>query len=465
MRRPWNGIGLVLMELQRYADAKNAFARAVDAAPEYASAHYNLSFTLSQLGDFDGALRATKRALELEPYYIQQKFQLSIDLQYEDPLISIVPEISADVTGAELGDSFAFDPTVLEGIFDDLRPGRAGAAGAARRRRGGAGPGGRLHQQGAARPRVGGAHPRGGAGRRPRPGGGAAGRHLFQAGPPRRGPRALSGGPRRRPGGRERTVGGGALAARARIVPPTPRRPPRGWPSWRPTNVEALVACARVRLATGDPVRALDALREAQARAPGRADLLQLQAGVSRRLGEREAALDSYQAALQIDSGLVQVWLELGTLEEERQNWTGARFAYQRALDLLPTYSEAARALARLLRQVDSAAAAMPPLIALLGADPWDLDALTLLGELLLDDGRADKAIEAFERVLRFDPESQPARLAYGAALVRARRYREASEQWESLVRTDPSSPLAAAARTQLRSTRDLVHIFTAKAG
>src|SRR2546425_8819492 len=37
--------------------------------PEHAGAHYNLSFTLSNLGDFDGALRATKRALELDPYY------------------------------------------------------------------------------------------------------------------------------------------------------------------------------------------------------------------------------------------------------------------------------------------------------------------------------------------------------------------------------------------------------------
>ena len=90
--------------------------------PDYASAHYNLSFTLSQLGDFDGALRDTKRALELEPYYIPQKFQLSIDLQYEDPLISIVPEISADVTGADIGDAFVFDPALLDGIFDDLAP-------------------------------------------------------------------------------------------------------------------------------------------------------------------------------------------------------------------------------------------------------------------------------------------------------------------------------------------------------
>jgi tetratricopeptide (TPR) repeat protein len=118
----WNGVGLVLMELRRYADAKNVFARAVDASPDYASAHYNLSFTLSQLGDFDGALRATRRALELEPYYIQQKFQLTIDLQYEDPMISIVPEISADVTATEVGEDFVFDPALLEGIFGELAP-------------------------------------------------------------------------------------------------------------------------------------------------------------------------------------------------------------------------------------------------------------------------------------------------------------------------------------------------------
>ena len=42
--------------------------------PANASAHYNLSFTLSHLGDFDGALRATKRALELEPFYVAQKY-------------------------------------------------------------------------------------------------------------------------------------------------------------------------------------------------------------------------------------------------------------------------------------------------------------------------------------------------------------------------------------------------------
>ena len=51
------------------ADARNAFGRAVDADPNFAAAHYNLSFVLSQLGDFDGALRETRRALELEPVF------------------------------------------------------------------------------------------------------------------------------------------------------------------------------------------------------------------------------------------------------------------------------------------------------------------------------------------------------------------------------------------------------------
>ena len=48
----WNGIGLILVELEKYSDARNAFARAIQANPDFAEAHYNLSFTLSNLGDF-----------------------------------------------------------------------------------------------------------------------------------------------------------------------------------------------------------------------------------------------------------------------------------------------------------------------------------------------------------------------------------------------------------------------------
>src|SRR5258706_8696677 len=48
----WNGVGLVLVELKRFPDARNAFVRAVEADPQNAGAHYNLSFTLSNLADY-----------------------------------------------------------------------------------------------------------------------------------------------------------------------------------------------------------------------------------------------------------------------------------------------------------------------------------------------------------------------------------------------------------------------------
>ena len=74
--------------------ATRSGARSTPTRP-WPSAHYNLSFVLSQLGDFDGALRETRRALELEPLYVPQKFSLTIDLQYEDPTIAIAPELDA----------------------------------------------------------------------------------------------------------------------------------------------------------------------------------------------------------------------------------------------------------------------------------------------------------------------------------------------------------------------------------
>ena len=77
----WNGVGLVLAELRRFEEARTAYARAIQAKPDYAEAHYNLSFTLSNLGDYAGALRETKRALEIDPYYTPQTFQLAIDLE------------------------------------------------------------------------------------------------------------------------------------------------------------------------------------------------------------------------------------------------------------------------------------------------------------------------------------------------------------------------------------------------
>ena len=53
----------------RVEEARAALVRAVDADPTSAEARYHLAYALSALGDYRGALRETKRALELDPLF------------------------------------------------------------------------------------------------------------------------------------------------------------------------------------------------------------------------------------------------------------------------------------------------------------------------------------------------------------------------------------------------------------
>src|SRR4029079_1830080 len=118
----WNGLGLVLVEMKRFADARNAFARAIDVRPEYAEAHYNLGFALSNLGDFAGALRETKRALELDSFYVAQKFELAIDLQYEHPRVAISPDLGSSQRPEGPVEEFVLDAGKLDSLFAELVP-------------------------------------------------------------------------------------------------------------------------------------------------------------------------------------------------------------------------------------------------------------------------------------------------------------------------------------------------------
>ena len=457
----WNGVGLVLMELRRFAEARTAFQRAIEGDPALASAHYNLSFTLSQLGDFDGALRETKQALELEPFYVPQKYSLALDLQYEDPRITIAPPIAGDIGGEALAGEFEFDEGVLDALFAELVPSAAptpepapqddalalardyvtkgllelATAELARARARGADPAGVALLLGHIHARR-----------------GLHGEALEQY----RAARAA------RPADHDALLGEvRALVSLDRAADALPladdlvRR--------RPGHCESLVVRARAFLAAGDAVSALGSIRDALAVAPGRPELYQLQAIISARIGDLPEALEACRLAIQIDAGMVQVWHELGRLEERRENWTGARAAYTRALDLLPTYTESALSLADLLRRTESPGSAIGVLIAVLTADPYDLDALTLLGSTLLDDGRPHEALEAFARVLRFEPDHIGALFHRGVALARLRDFTAAVRSWDRVIQLQPSGQLATQARSRARSARDLQHILSAE--
>ncbi|HUK21091.1 MAG TPA: tetratricopeptide repeat protein [Gemmatimonadales bacterium] len=458
----WNGVGLVLVEMKRFTDARNAFVRAVEADPAHAGAHYNLSFTLSNLGDFEGALRATKRALEIDPYYVSQKFALSIDLQFEKTTIGIAPEISADVQTEALGEDFSFDQRLLDNIFQELEPAPAGpepprsaddplelardyvskglmdlaAAEAVRAVQRGADPVDASVLLGEIFARRG-LH-------------GEALERYREA--------------RSTNGARSDALLGEVKALFSLGRDEEARGLAEQLLERTPDDVEALVVVAKGRAAGGDAAGALTVLGRAQTRAPQRADLRKLQGDVAAKVGDRTGALAAYRAALELDPGYGQVWLELGRLHEQREDWGEAERSYDRALDVLPTFYEAALARADLLRRIGRLREAIARLASMLEDDPYDLKALLLLGRALLDDKRAEAAREAFRRVLKFDAEHVEAWFQLGVALALAHRYAEAVEAWEKVTRLDPSGPYAQRARAHARTALDLAHIFTSEA-
>jgi tetratricopeptide (TPR) repeat protein len=454
----WNGVGLVLMELRRYAEARTAFQRAVEAEDALASAHYNLSFTLSQVGDFDGALRETKRALELEPFYVPQKYALTLDLQYEDPTIAVAPPL-AELGGEHLAGEFDLEEGTLDQLFDDLvaqpeAPPSAPSEDPFALARDYVAKGLlelAVAEVGRARARdvqpaeaallLGDIHARRGL-----HGEALEQFRLAQQSSPDDWRAAL---------GEVRALV--ALQRGAEAAPLAEDLARR-----RPQDADVLSVLARARLAAGDASGALHSIRDALAAAPGQPDLYQLQAVICAQLGDADAALEACQLALRVDAGLVQVWYELARLEEERENWTGARAAYDRALDLLPTFTLAALGRADLARRTESPRAAVALLVDLLSADPYEFDGLLLLGKALLDDGRPARALEAFDRILRFMPEHAEALFHRGVALARERQFAAAVGAWDQVVQLAPGAELASAARSRARSARDLQHILTA---
>lgn len=457
----WNGVGLMLMEGQRLTEARTAFQRAIEADETLAAAHYNLSFTQSRLGEHDAALHATRRALELEPYYVPQKFALAIDVQYEHPTIFIPPAFGGDEP-LQTASGFALDRAQLDDAFAALEPAPAPQAPAvpadetlaeARAHL----DAGRLDRAVVAARQV----------RTPVAAAAAAATLLGDV----FARRGLHGEALERyrtaltlmPTDRGAAVGAlraqlalGRGAAAAAEAHEAARR------FGEDAEVQALAA--RVQVAARDTTAAFARARAAVTLAPRSPDALDSLAEAHEARGEREAAVGALRRALDADPAAANRWLRLGELESARGDVPAARSAFGRALSLLPTFADAAVGLARLELERGTSRAAVRVLAEVLAADPFSTDALAVLGRALLADGRADAALAAADRALRFDPAHAEALLVRGEALARQRHFGPAIDAWERLLASEPAAPVAAEARTRLRAARELQQLFAQSA-
>jgi tetratricopeptide (TPR) repeat protein len=459
----WNGVGLVLGELRKFDDARNSFAKAIQARPGFAEAHYNMSFTLSNLGDHEGALRETKRALELDPYYVPQKFALAIDLEYEDPDLSVVPDLGGERRTSGEVESFTFDPRLLESLFNELAPppepapqviveadaytmaadylssglyDRAMAEASRAISRGADAAEGNallgdiLCRQGAYGDAL----------------------EKYRA--------ALATNPRhlRAQRGEAQTL---LLLGRG----PEAREISEKVLAAAPNDVDALMLAATCRFEAGDPAAALDALRSARTLAPERADVLRWTGNITRSLGDVDGAIRAYREALALDADFAAVRFDLARLLMQRELWEEAEAELVAALDAVPTYAEATLELATLRRLTARQREAIFLLVDLLYRDSYNFDAHIALGETLIELGRAVDAATAFRRVLAFDPDHAGATFYDGVILAGRKRYRDAIARWHRVVEVEPAGDYARRARREMRTAEDLLTVFGNRLG
>ena len=405
----WVGAGRVLSEMERFAEARNSLVRAVEIDPESAAARYHLGFALARLGEFDAGRRETERALALDPYYPAPRFRLAIDLQFEYTEV-LAPELdaAARVAAGEAVPTFDFDAAQLADAFRALEAPAAppplppGSDDPFRLARDYLGKGLLARAAAEVRRLV-------GAGAEPVEAASLAAEILMGQG-----------------------YFGEALerydAALVRLEDsPADPRLGRLWLG----RSEALLRLGRAAEAHDAARRAREhaGVEEAALRSHGEAYLLERRAGaaveVFRRLtalreddppawralgaalhlaGDLRGAEDALERALSLDPDHVAARLELAGLLLETHRDEEAAHMCGVALDFLPGFPDAVMLLAQVRLRQGRFDEAIGLLAELLSRDAYHLAGLVALGRVLEQAGRREDAMRALRRAIRLDP-------------------------------------------------------------
>jgi cellulose synthase operon protein C len=409
------GLGIMLMEMDRADEARTQLLQAVELDPQLPDARYHLAFALSALGDYQGALRETKLALELNPFIPAPRFRLLIDLHFEQASVP-APELdaAARLEGDAAIEAFHFEPSELDDMF-----GMAARQAAAERA-----PGAELLD--AARRAL----DRGLLDRASAEAQRAAARGadrtevlLLQGEIFLR--RGLSGEAVERFEGALSAIardGTGddddalrrALHGAARSLLDLGRMSEAVEAAERlcelaPDAVEALRTLGEALFRVNDYTRAALVLEQAQHAAPGDVHVL-TQLGMAYAANDEPAAAEAVlRRAVEQDGMAVAARTVLGRVLAAAGRTAEAEAQYSAALRVLPSYGEAAFGLVAVHEEQEHYREAVNVLVDLLTADPYRLDALARLGDVLVAARRPREARYAYERVLRFDPKDEHA--------------------------------------------------------
>ncbi len=446
----WIGIGLLLVRIERLSDARNAFLRAVETDPESAQAHYNLSFALSEMGEYTEALRAVSRAQEISPYYSSADYRLVLELEVGGTELPLEPVLST-AKGLAASGVFKVDQETVDSIFRQLEQPRGEESGAdplalARD----------YYDKGLFEQ----AH--------------AEVNRAIARGTDNAAAHALAA---------ELLTSRGLFGEALERYRDALERAPDDV-DIRVGEIKALIAMkdfdvalerAKVLISAGhrtaaiflllaegyagvdNPRAGYRALEQARDLADDQVEVERLEGRIAFGAGDWIRAGIALQSIVRMNESDVDAWFTLGEVEEAQENLARAEGCYKRVLEITRGHGGAAIALARLYRGRGEFNSAVNVLVDLLIFQPSDLEALLSLGQSLLESGRDEPALLAFQNVLTRDSRNVAARYLSGFAYARMRNYSSAIEEWEKLSAMNEDNELTAEARKHILRARRLM--------
>ncbi len=168
-------------------------------------------------------------------------------------------------------------------------------------------------------------------------------------------------------------------------------------------------------------------------------------------LGDNAAALEDLEKATSLTPGDADAWADLAEAKARTKDGKGAEEAYQTALRLHPTQPAALTGLGRLLVEQGRAEDAIGPLSKAISIRPNDLGTRRALAAAYQSTGEKDQALKALD-TSGFDALDQSRLLADQAEVFRGTgALAEATEQLREAVRIDP---------TNLDARAELVEVY-----
>jgi superkiller protein 3 len=215
-------------------------------------------------------------------------------------------------------------------------------------------------------------------------------------------------------------------------------------------------------LERGEPGRALGFLKRLLDTRPRFADVHYLLGLVHEELGNGEAAVESFEAALRINPGYAEAILALASAYERQGRFERSRTLAEqvtperlRASGVPPVEAGAPDPLTRAklanlhaalgdaYREVGELREAVEAYRKALERCPGFHDIRHRLGMALRDAGLPSQALAEFRRVLRANPSCLDSAVQLGVTLFRLGRTREAVAEWERVLERDPSRAVA----------------------